>query len=247
MFGRLKVVGGGVLAVSALVALVAWYVNPEGAAAQTQKQVEYPSAHKNAPVVVTKVTLGNLVVQRGRFIKLRAAEDPITPFHADDNWGQNLTVYFLNRTDKIIVFMNVSFSFPETTVRRDGSIFRSFFPVTLGRIPAAALFDARGRPMEDQMGAQPITFQPGQTIAIHLGGYIGQIKEHVEPVLPLAAASQINVNFHEVFFADGMKGEGNGYTVFDPQKSAWSRMDSGYFPGDMDRYWPGRPGWPDQQ
>jgi hypothetical protein len=42
-------------------------------------------------VLVTEVTLGNVAVQAGHF----GRNDPVTPFQANDDWIQNLSIYLL--------------------------------------------------------------------------------------------------------------------------------------------------------
>jgi len=245
MLKRLKAVGGSVLAFSVLLILAAQYVKPEAAAAPMQRQVEVHIANKMEPVVVTRITLGNVTVQSGRFVKpVGAAQDPVTPFPADDDWVQNLTVYLLNRTNQTIVYAHFNFSFPETTDW--ASRFRAAFPLTLGRIPESAAFD-RGKPIRQRPESQPILFRPGQTLAIHLGDYIDQIKAHVEPARPLAALTTMDVGLAGFFFENGLQWSGS-FRVLDPQSSTWRRIDDpNYFPGDADGRWPGRPGWVDQQ
>jgi hypothetical protein len=245
MFKRLKVIGGGVLAFSVLLILAAQYVKAQAARAQTQRQVQFHIATRIEPVVVTKITLGNVAVQPGRFIKtVGTPTDPVTPFWADDDWVQNLTVYLLNRTNQTIVYSSVYFSFPETSDLLTHS--RAVFPLTLGRIPPSVTVDMNGKAVRQRPESQPILFRPGQTMAIHLGDYIDQIKTDVESVKPLAALTTVEVGFGRFFFADGMQWNG-GYRVLDPQSSNWRRMGPDYFPGDMDGRWPGRTGWIDQQ
>jgi hypothetical protein len=245
MFKGLKVVGGGVLAFSVLLFLAARYVRPEAAAAQMQRQVEVDIANKMQPVVVTKINLGNVTVQQGRFVKpVGAVQDPVTPFPADDDWIQNLTVYLFNRTNQTIVYAHFNFSFPETT--NWATRFRAVFPLTLGRIPPEAAFE-NGRAIPQPPGSQPIMFRPGQTMAIRLGDYIDQIKAAVEPHRPLAALTTMGLGPATLFFDGGLRWDGR-FRVLDPQTSAWRRIDDpNYFPGDPDGRWPGRPGWVDQQ
>jgi hypothetical protein len=84
-------------------------------------------------------------------------------------------------------------------------------------------------------------------MAIHVGDYIDQIRARIEPAMLLQTLAMVTVNVGPpIFFDDGMQLNG-GFRVFDPQSHTWSRMDSGYFPGDFDTYWPGRPGWVDPQ
>jgi hypothetical protein len=197
------------------------------------------------PVVVTKITLGDVTVQPGRFIKpVGEAQDPVTPFTADDNWVQNLTIYLFNRTNQTIVQAAFTFSFPETT---DWTThYRPVSRLYLGRIPTSVAFD-KGMPISQRSGSQSILFRPGQTMAIRLGDYIDQIKADIEPTRPLAALTTLEVGLAGFFFEGGLRWDGS-FRVFDPQGSTWRRVDDpNYFPGDPDARWPGRPGWIDQQ
>ncbi|SPE26015.1 hypothetical protein SBA3_1240014 [Candidatus Sulfopaludibacter sp. SbA3] len=120
------------------------------------------------------------------------------------------------------------------------------FHLMLGRIPSEAAFDQKGRPHSQTSDRQPISFRRGQTMAIRLGDYIDQIKANVEPGIPLSVATKLIIDFGAVIFADGMMGT-ESFGVFDPKTRTWQRMDRDFFPGDMDRYWPGQPGWPERQ
>jgi len=242
MLERLKIAGGSIVAFSALVGLAA-YRGPEAAAAQMRRQVEFPIVNRMPPVVITKVTLGSVAVQAGRFVRpANTPPDPITPFLADDDWVQNLTVYLLNRTNQTIVYADFTFSFPETTDW--ASRFRAGSGLVLGRIPQSAAFGDDGRPIHQPPEAQPILFRPGETMAIHLGDHIDRIKADVEPTRPLAALTAIEVRLVGVFFADGLRW-GPRYMTLDPRSHTWRTMGPDYFPGDMNRNYPGQPGWGD--
>lgn len=85
-----------------------------------------------------------------------------------------------------------------------------------------------------------------KTLAIHLGDYIQEIKARIErpSVLPMAAMTQMGVTvYRPVFFVDGTMWNGAQYLSFDPQTHAWQRKGAHYFPGNLDRYWPGKPRW----
>ena len=242
---RPRLIVVSVLAFSALAGLAAYCVKPELAgAAQLDRQVQVPPEGAFSPVVVAYVTLGDVVVQKCRVVKPRTEPpDPTTPFYANDDWIQNLTVYLLNRTDKPIVFLTVAFSFPDTTVRQS----RAAFSVNLGVIPPSALFDLNGRPVKVKQppGTEPIFFGPGEMMPIHLADYLDRIDIKRSLPASLAAMTTIDVVPQPgTIFADGMWFNA-GYRVFDPKTSTWRRMDDGYFPGHPGRNLPGRPGWVD--
>jgi hypothetical protein len=244
MYKRLKLVGGITLAFVLVLVLATLWPRPGSAAAgETERQVQVPIGLKKDPVVITKVTLGDAVVQAGRFVQAGPAE-PITPFRAGDDWIQNLAVYLYNRTNKTIVFARVIFGFPETGDAHSQP--QRAFILELGLVPQSAPVGTR----MNLSDLQPIVFPPGQTMVIRLGDYIDRIRSRVEPpsprsgAIPLAAATQLAIFLNAFFFADGMEYHAGVYNVQDPQDPGKVvHMDQGYFPGDPERTWPGRPDW----
>jgi len=164
----------------------------------------------------------------------------VEPFTADDDWVQNLTVYFLNRSDRMVVQTTLHFSFPDATDRATNS--RPLFSLSLGRIPPSVSYD-RGRALPQNSLAEPLVFRPGQTMAVHLGDYIDSIKAAIEPSMPLAAHTSMNVNIDVLYFEDGLRWIGSFQTL-DPVTHVWRRVTiPNFFPGDPDTYWPGMPRW----
>jgi len=243
MLKRLKVIGGCGLVFSVLLFFALQFVRPKGAWAQTQRQVDPHAAFKNEPVVVTKITYRNTKVQSFRSVKgVGENPDPVTPFQAGDAWVQDLTVYLLNRTNQTIVHASFTFSFPETT--NWATRFRAVFPLTVGRIPDAFAFED-GRAISQRPDAQPISFGPGQVMAIHLGDYIDRIRADVEPSQSLSQLSKMDVGMVSFFFADGLRWSGS-FRVLDQQTKTWQRADPNFFPGNQDARLPGLPGWVEQ-
>jgi hypothetical protein len=230
MFKSLKIVGRIALAFALLLFPATQWLKPANSAADGKgRQVDSQVANQRTPVVITKVTLGETIVQAGRMFLGQV--DPITPFTAGDDWIQNLTLYLYNRTNKTIVYTSVQIVFPETgelTPPRG-------FLLRLGRVPPPidVLFRPTDRP--------PILFLPGQTMVIRLGDYIDQIKSEVEPVFPLAAATKLKIYVESSYFADGMLTFSDAYWSADPQDPGKQlRIGPDYFPGDWNLSWPGR-------
>ncbi len=236
--------GGSAAVFLALIGLLVRGVEPQSvSAAQLQRQVMVPTVSKMDPVVVKRVTVGNATVQAGRFRKPPGeARDEITPFTADDDWVQNTTVYLLNRTNRAVVYFQVNVSFPETTAGTR----RANVPLLFGQLPASEAFTVDGKPARAPAGI-PMSFGPGQVMAIHLADHMDRINARMDRAIPVAAVSSIAVVVASPFFADGLWYNDGQYWSFDKVTSTWRRINPNYFPGDIDSHWPGRPGWDDAQ
>jgi hypothetical protein len=149
---------------------------------------------------------------------------------------ENLTVYLLNRADKPIVHGFVQFTFPDAAGAGD--------QLELGNIPAGFAFSREGKAVV-RPRAGPFQFGPKQVIAIHLRDYIGQFRDGVAPQAQLSSLSQMHVILSGFDFEDGMRWDGAAYETMDPGTHIWRLMEQSYFPGNMDLYWPGQPGWVD--
>ena len=238
MLNSSKTLGGSALAILLLLALATWWPKPAGvAAAGTERQIELTRARKVDPVLITKVTLGDTVVQSTRF----GPADPVTPFQGGDDWIQNLSISLLNRTNQTIVFADIDLAFPETG---DGISSPTYVVnLNLGRIPDAVAFDGRGRPHRQPPEQQPLSFGPDRSMVIHLGDHIDQITSGASPGLPLPAVKRLRVILSSFYFTNGMKFAANAYSTLDPEKAGrWLHKPITYFPGDPNRNWPGLPG-----
>ena len=240
MFKRSKLVGGCTLAFSAFALLAAHFINSAVVGAAPGLKVITPSpAARIQPVVVTKITLGNVTVQKGRFAKPRTEpEDPITPFQAGDDWVENLTFYILNRTDKPIVHANFTLTFPEVA---------PVYRLELGNTPPGFTFNRDTKPFAETP-RPTFWFGPKQTMAVHLSDYNDQIRTRVETTARTRVSSLTRMNLlcSGVDFEDGMRFDGP-YEAMDPQTHTWRSLGRNYFPGNVDLYWPGQPGWVDPE
>ena len=245
MFKLSKAAGASAVALALLIAVAAHWAEAGPAAAQTERQVQVPLTGKKLPVVITSVTLGDTIVQAGRFKKASPTIDPITPFQADDDWIKNLTIHLLNRTDRTIVFAKVLLIFPETGNGADRP-YRIHF-LNLGRMPGA-IFLANGQLYSQPPDWVPLSFGTGQTLAVALGDHIDQIRSGVERVILLAAATKIKVDLNEFYFADGMRWVAGGFEDPDPLRPGkWKYKGNTYFPGNVNLNWPSRQGSIDHQ
>lgn len=201
-----------------------------GTAWAGDKLIQVDGQHRHDAVVITKVTYGNSEVDCGLVVSSTALQ-PVIPFQAGDDWLQDVTVYLLNRTDKMIVFAQTTLAFPETG---DGSFQRPMrvYNVTLGRLPPNAAFSGRtGQPLPQNPNLQAIAFAPGEVLPVHLGDYINQIRTSADNV-PFTALTKLTVRRSFFVFEDGMRWNGGAYSVPDPERPGkWKPLDAAYFPG----------------
>src|SRR5882724_4117275 len=89
------------------------------------------------PVTIEKVTVGGQQIQPG--VSTGPREDkPGTPFQADEDWLKNMSIVLKNRTDKVIVRVEVQLFFPDTG---DGSPSRSVTVYTLQSLADRRFWD----------------------------------------------------------------------------------------------------------
>jgi len=227
------------LGVLVLTGVASRYGKPDVAmAAPAARQVELPIAHKDAPVVVTSVTVFGKVVQAGRVAKPFPDLDPTTPFEGDDGWIQNLTVHLLNRTDRPIDFLQITLLFPETGNGSAASPVRVCY-LQLGRVPTGVEVLPDGRPYPEGPDRNPLGFQPGQTIDIRLLDYIDKIRAGARTAIALEAATVIKLDPSKFYFTGGMRWLAGGFQDPDAQHPGkWHYKGAAYFPGDTSLNWP---------
>jgi len=209
--------------------------------AQAERQIDCGVAVTNDGVVITRVTVGHMIVPcmaapgppdgRGPY-------QPAPPFQADDDWLQNVTIYLFNRTNKTIVWAGVQISFPQTGDGLSPSTAQRTYHISLGRRPAVANFNPRtGEPM--RLEGTPLSFAGVGTLAIHLGDHSDQIRNHIQDVLP-GPVTKIRINPGEFIFDDGMSWTPGGhFSVPDQDRPGhWRPMPYEYFPGNVHANWP---------
>lgn len=222
---------------SASIAFFLLLAPTSGIAANIQRQVEVEVYTRMNAVMITKVTVGNINVQCGLMTGPHEIQ-PVTPFQADDDWLQNMTVYLFNRTARTIVAGGITLGFPELG---DGQVQpQPMYIISLGRIPALAAVDYKtGKPLE-QGDRSPLTFAPGQTLAIHVGDSFAGIRQTIERRTNLSLISKVFIYVGPFSFEDGMKWIAGCFSLPIPQKPGLFRCipDKDYFPGDLHNNWP---------
>ena len=181
-------------------------------------------------MVITRVKVAGADVQCGLIVN-RLEIEPVAPFVAGDDWLQNITMQFLNRTDKTIVCAQIRLEFPETG---DGSRERPIKTesVDLGRIPAQSAYSSRtGKPFAQSGNRRFIAFAPGQVLTIRVGDYT-EIGSDVKPL------TKSTIRVTDIYFLDGMGWNLAGYYNPDPDHGKFKYMPRGYFPGNVQNNWP---------
>jgi hypothetical protein len=190
---------------------------------------------------VVQVTLNGTLVQRGRFQdRGQKVADPVTPFLAGDDWISGVAIYLLNRTNELIVQANIELIFPEATI---GLPYQKTCTIKLGKIPDVAAFYSDGNPLPPVPDARPIGFLPRHRIVVPLGRFADQISSCLRSKLPLGAVTKIRMGQGYYYFESGMRWSAGGFWDPDPNRPGKWISKGDKFPGDPDRYWPGKPGW----
>src|SRR5581483_1838087 len=65
-------------------------------------------------VMISDISVNGKSIECGLFVKPPAVVQPLTPFQADSDWLQQMTISLCNRTDRTIVFGGIIFHFPDT-------------------------------------------------------------------------------------------------------------------------------------
>jgi hypothetical protein len=200
------------------------------AAAQADRRVDCNVAINNDALVVQRVAVGNTPVPCYWSAGKDRKYQPPPEFQAGDDWLQDLSITFFNRTDKTIVYVLIGLSFPQTQPERATNI-------SLGRIPDVAAFDYQGKPVP-QGARQPLSIGPGQSLTLKVGDYIQEIRGGLEPVL-FVPVTTVTIHLISCHFEDGMYWNPSSYSIPAPQHPGqWQHMPSGYFPGDKNANWP---------
>jgi hypothetical protein len=194
-----------------------------------KRQIEVAGLSMTDPAAVRTVTVGGSEVQ-ARLALGTCKTQPVTPFDAGDDWIQNIAISVFNRTNKVIAAEEIHLLFPEAGNR--------IYGIMVGRIPANAAFYSRGRPgavIPQGPEMQPMAFLPGETRLVHLGDYLGQIRESLEREKPLSAYTRVFISTGAIHFEDGMRWDANVYSVPDPKEPGrWTPQAGSYFPGDKE-------------
>jgi len=196
--------------------------------------------HRMCAVAITKVMVGDQVIQPG----IADAFDHVSrrgiPFQADQNWLKNMSISLLNRTDKVIVHTELQLFFPDTG---DGKVQPvTTYMVSLGQLPEINTYQRNGRKLKPHPEIKPLVFAPGRTLVVPLADYADYIKhtiEDAETSMPFAQITRVNIIEENFYFADGMRWGQLGFETPDPGHSGiYTNLGGRFFPGDSTKNWP---------
>lgn len=207
-------------------------------AAMAPRSVEIDPQHRTDAVTITEVDVGTVSVQSGIVIG-RGEVQPVTPFQADDDWLNNTSIVLLNRTNKTIVWGQITLAFPETGAGTAGDPQR-VAKITVGQLPPTAVVTRAGQPVAQLPTTRPpLNFGPGQRMTLRLSDYKDQIATALESIKPAGTLTKCRIHLTAFFFEDGLRWDGS-YSVPDPERPGkYKQMNGGYFPGTP--VWPPKP------
>ena len=190
-------------------------------------------------VLISDVSVEGKTVQCGLFIKPPDVDQPVTPFQASNDWLQHMTISLVNRTNKVIVFGGISFSFIDTGDCRALPCVGA--ALHFGRIPPMDAYDGRtGRPLNPELPERPaLAWEPEQTIVLHVSDYMAKIEERLADSMQVANVTRVNVNRDSFYFADGTRWSLGNFYVPDPEHPGkFKKLPNDYFPGMRGHNWP---------
>lgn len=190
-------------------------------------------------VMITDISVAGKSVDCGLFVKPPDIVQPVAPFQAGNDWLQKMTISLFNRTNKTIVFGAINLNFLDTGNCR--TLPCAAEQIHIGQLPAVDAYNGRtGKPLKPQHPErQPLDWKPGQTLTVHVGDYMDEIKRNVEDFMPVTAVSKVAVHIGPFFFADGMRAFGPDYSVPDPaHPGRYKYLPHNYFPGRREYNWP---------
>lgn len=202
------------------------------------RTVSVDAEFRSDAVAISRVAFAGAPIECGIPYSATAAT-PVFPFSAGPDWLTQLTIYVQNRTDKTIVYTELSLNFPETGDGRTPQTPQTRVPLRLGYYPAAVAYFGTGQQMP-QVSRPLLNWEPGKTIALTISSEVfGEIQTNLSSRLPAPAnATKVVIRREAAIFSDNTRWVSHGFSVPDPQRPGrWRPItDLNYFPGHM--VWP---------
>lgn len=165
-----------ILAICAAISVMAWSLSGHFDQGQGRERVIEKAFTRNEVVEFTETRVSQSAVAPGKV------------FDADDDWISKTVVKVKNISNKPIVYLSVTFDFPETT--KTGSVMS--YPVRFGREPGSK-FTQNG---------DPLFLLPGSTLEIPLDKDYPKLKAFVERRHRMPEIHKLELAIGFVVFAD---------------------------------------------
>ena len=184
-------------------------------------------------VRITKVTVAGQEIHVG--LSTGAREDERgTPFQADEDWLKNMIISVKNRTEKVIVCVQIALWFPDIGDGSSPARPATAYTITVGQRPDWSLHYRDGSRIPPEPTKKELSFAPGQTIVIPVADYIDAIQSTVEEKIPFSQVTRVNISRANAYLADGTRWDGAyaAYYVPDPDHPEHdTKLGPTYFPG----------------
>jgi hypothetical protein len=185
-------------------------------------------------VTISKVTVAGQEIQPGRSSGAKETT-PGTPFQADEDWLKNMSIFIKNRTDIVIVCVEVDLEFPDTGDGKAQPV--TEYIVRVGQLPEWAQYYRDGTKMPPDPTKKPLLLTPGKTLEIQVADFIDQIQAAVEDKLPFQQITRVNISRDLVYFRGGMRWHGSSYEVpVTDRLGYYTKLAADYFPGNALQY-----------
>lgn len=194
----------------------------------------------NDAVLISNIAVAGRPLECGLFIKPPVLIQPVTPFKADSDWLQQMTVSLVNRTNRTIAAAVIILHFLDTGDCRFAAC--AGVGLLFGQRPAIDAYDGRtGQPLKpDHPERPPLDWKPEQTIVLHISDFMPEIEENLELFgMPVTGVSKVKLYRGVFYFSDGMSWSLGTYSVPDPDHPGkFNHLPGDYFPGSRGNNWP---------
>jgi hypothetical protein len=170
-----------VLLVAANVVLLTLYVTGWSSSVlgqpgrQNKKRVEKHKTFLKLPLEISEAKVGDKPIALGE------------QFDGDVDWLNGLTIKVRNKSDKTITWASIFFTFPETRL--------------IGPVMMDQLFI--GQRSDMSLKNPPLDLKPGEEMEVSLESHFNSIKQLIESRSRLELVNDVDIEVHEVMFADG--------------------------------------------
>jgi hypothetical protein len=193
------------------------------------------------PVSIEKITIGEQLIDLGVMDPRGRVHEPGTQFQAGPDWLKDMSVVLKNRTDKVIVHVEIELWFPDSGDGTSGHPVATY-DLALGQRPEIDLYVGHGgQKVRADTDKEPLSLLPEKSLVIHIADYFDQIEKPDEEKHLLSEHTRVVVRQMGCAFVDGMRwSDVGGFLIPDfDHPGQFAKQDSGrFFPGNPSKNWP---------